>query len=47
VSFSRPLPPFVNGDRSAQVTTTSFGDFSRIEEDPDDGTGFGLVSEAK
>jgi len=41
------LPPFVNGDLSAQVTTTSFGDFSRIAERPDDGTGLGLGSEAK
>jgi hypothetical protein len=37
----------VKGDLSAQVTTTSFGDFSRIAEGPDDGTGLGLGSEAK
>ena len=47
MSFSRPLPPFVNGDRRAQVTTTSLGDFSRIEDGPEDGTGLGLGSEAK
>ena len=41
------MPPFVKGDLSAQVTTTSFGDFSRIAEEPDDGTGLGLESEAK
>ena len=37
----------MKGDLSAQVTTTSFGDFSRIVEGLDDGTGFGLRSEAK
>jgi hypothetical protein len=37
----------VKGDLSAQVTTTSFGDFSRIAEEPDDGAGLGLGSEAK
>jgi hypothetical protein len=47
VSLRRPLPPFVKGDLSAQVTTTSFGDFSRIAEGLDGGTGFGLGSEAK
>lgn len=47
MSFSRPLPPFVNGDRRAQVTTTSLGDFSRIEERPDDGTGLDLRPGAK
>ena len=46
VSLSIPLPPFVMGERRAQVTTTSLGDFSRSAFFPD-AMGFGLGSEAR